>query len=135
MGDSASKPSKKNHFEEYQLISLEEDDRFGEIQLYRHKSHLDLIWVKETILQSSSISKKIQKYVESKEWQDPMFLTTKVISERTSSTFGMCTQMNKSDKLTIVMEFLEHSLEEEIFKRGTAFEVIIFNLERFFFRA
>ena len=99
----------------FQLMSTEEDRRFGDVSIYRNKKSGRFVWVKEIPTEDETASEHYKKYIREKAYENDMFIT---ISCRVSGgARHMCTACSATNKLMVVMDYYERDLEGEIMRR------------------
>lgn len=63
MGANNSQENKPSITESYQLLSTEDDPRFGEIQIYRDTQNSEIYWIKEINMEDEKSLKFYEGYI------------------------------------------------------------------------
>jgi len=100
----------------YQLVSTEDDKRFGDIAIYKNKKSNDLVWIKEVILENENALEHYKSYKKNQETEKEMFITLN--SQLVGGSSHLCGACSNTRKIVIVMEFFERDLEGEIMRRA-----------------
>jgi hypothetical protein len=100
----------------YQLISTEDDRRFGDIAIYKNRRTHTLVWIKEVILENESAIEHFKTYSKAPSTNNEMFLTLN--SQLVGQRSHFCGACSNSHKLVVVMEYFERDLEGEIMRRA-----------------
>lgn len=118
--------------ENYQLISNEDDRRFGDISIYKNKQTGELVWIKEVMLEDEAAGEHYKKYLDSNLYNSDVFVASNPNFIKGSSGANMCGNCAGGSKLKVIMEFFERDLEGEILRRGQ--ESVIENFELKFWK-
>lgn len=117
MGNSDSAFDNEEHMlSDYQLVSTEDDKRFGEIAIYRSKATGELAWIKEVVLEDEISTSHYKKYLRKNDYRQEMFITQSTYFIGSKS--HMCGACSNSKKLVVIMQYFERDLEGEIMRRA-----------------
>lgn len=116
--NSSEEPNESLLMENYQLISNEDDRRFGDISIYKNRQTGELVWIKEVILEDEAASEHYQKYIKSGNYHNEAFMVSNPHFMKKSSSTNICGNCAGGSTLKIIMEFYERDLEGEILRRG-----------------
>lgn len=116
MGNTDSNETENKVMSDYQLVSTEDDKRFGEIAIYRNKATGELAWIKEVLLEDEASSTHYKKYLKKGTHLQEMFITKSTYFVGGQS--HMCGACSNSSKLVVIMEYFERDLEGEIMRRA-----------------
>lgn len=132
MGANNSQENKPSITESYQLLSTEDDPRFGEIQIYRDTQNSEIYWIKEINMEDEKSLKFYEGYIQNLmehrrktgkntefiggEAED--FFITKNVEIFGGNSGGLCGACNMGKGLRVIMEFYERDLEGEVMRRA-----------------
>lgn len=121
MGNSDSIETKTIHevYQNYQLMGVEENPKFGDISLYKDKTSGEVVWVKEIMLEERDTESMLDSYLNSKTWKDPVFITKQVYKIAPKEGFFCSTNCNVSRKIVVIMQYFEKDLEWEVIQRAS----------------
>lgn len=120
MGNSGGIETKtmQEVFQGYQLMGVEENQRFGDISLYKDKSTGEVVWVKEIPIDEKSTEEILDKYILSQAWKDQVFITKDVYKVAPQEGFLCSANCHIAPKYIVIMEYFERDLEYEIHQRA-----------------
>lgn len=124
MGNTESNEKERQMLSNYQLVSTEDDKRFGEIAIYRNRQTGDLSWIKEVLLEDEVSTTHYRKYLKKGTHHQEMFITQNTYFLGAKS--HMCGACSNSSKLVVIMEYFERDLEGEIMRRAEDMVIFIF---------
>ena len=118
MGNSGAGQQKsyEEELKSYQLLSTEEDKRFGDVAVYKHKQDESLIWVKEVSIEDETAFTHYQNYLKNTLYLSEILLTKSASLAGAGGT--MCGACSTNRKLVVTMDFFERDLEGEIMRRA-----------------
>lgn len=124
MGNSESIETKtaQEVFQNYQLMGVEENPKFGDVSLYKDKTTGEVVWVKEIPLEEKESETTIDGYLSSNLWKDSIFITKQVYKIVPKEGFFCSNNCNTSRRIVVIMHYLERDLESEITQRASEFE-------------
>ena len=128
MGQGDSKHSNESVVSQFQLLSTEDDPRFGDIQIYRNPKTSEIFWVKEVIMEDEKSYKFYEEYInelheqrrksgktgESLLGEESDIFITKNVEIFGGDSGGICGSCNQGKGIRVIMEFMERDLEGEI---------------------
>ena len=142
MGADNSKENKPSITQSYQLLSTEDDPRYGEIQIYRNPQNSEIFWIKEISMEDEKSFKFYEGYI--KDLMDHRRKTgknTEYIGGEVEDIFitknveifggdsgGLCGACNLGKGIRVIMEFYERDLEGEVMRRAE--DLVSLRLER-----
>lgn len=132
MGQNNSQENKPGIITSFQLLSTEDDPRFGEIQIYRNPTTSEIYWVKEITMEDDKSYKFYEGYInEIMEIRKKTGKNLQFIGGETEDIFitknveifggdsgGLCGACNLGKGLRVIMEFYERDLEGEVMRRA-----------------
>lgn len=124
MGNSESVETKtaQEIFQNYQLMGVEENPKFGDVSLYKDKTSGEVVWVKEIPLDEKESEAALDVYLASNAWKDPTFITKQVYKIAPKDGFFCSSNCTVSRRIVVIMSYFDRDLESEIVQRASEFE-------------
>lgn len=121
MGNSGGIETKSSQevLQNYQLMGVEENSKFGDVSLYKNKETGEIVWIKEVAVDEESTEVALDKYLLSEAWKDPVFITTKVYKVSPKDSMFCSANCHVAPKIIVIMEYYERDLEYEISQRAS----------------
>lgn len=117
-GTNSSEPNESMLLENYQLISNEDDKRFGDISIYKNRQSGELVWIKDVVVEDEMAQEHYRDYLKSKTYNEDVFIPANPHFILGGSGGKICGNCSGGSKLKVIMEFYERDLEGEILRRG-----------------
>lgn len=104
---------------DFQLLGVEENDRLGDVSLYRHKQTGDINWVKDLPIEGRDQEVLLDEYVRSEGWKQNFFITSalKKIGKEAGSSLLCSASCAANLRYGVFMDYMEKDLQTEIEQR------------------
>lgn len=124
MGNSGGIETKSTQevLQNYQLMGVEENSKFGDVSLYKDKQTGEIVWIKEVPVDEESFEKALDKYLLSEAWKDQVFITQNVYKVSPKDSLFCSANCSVTPKFIVIMEYFERDLEYEISQRASEAE-------------
>ena len=120
MGNSSGLETKtaQDVFQGYQLMGVEDNDRFGDVSLYKDMSNGDIVWVKDVPIEDKKMEEELDRYIIEQAWKDPVFITRNIFKVAPQEGFFCSANCHITPRYVIFMDYHERDLEYEIEQRA-----------------
>lgn len=120
--ESSQARSEIDIFQQYSLLGVEENPKFGDVSVYKDKSSGEIVWIKDIILDDKKTETALDSYIVSEAWKNSSFITSQVYKISPKESFLCSAQCSGVRRLAVIMHHYERDLQGEIIQRASEFE-------------
>src|SRR3990167_7328865 len=106
-------------FSDYRLDGVEDNPKFGDVSLYKHKQTGESRWVKDVLIEDKGQEAFFDEYIKTDAWKQPCFITSgiKKIGRNNQSVLMCSATCAATLQYAVFMEYIEKDLAIEIEQR------------------